>query len=221
MNTKVMFDFLKKIKKNNNKEWFHANQALYAAAKEETLALTAALIKGISAFDPRVALLEPKQCLFRVNKDIRFSKDKSPYKTNIGIAISPNGKQFDTPGYYLHVEPGASFLAGGIYMPPADKLAVLRQEIDYNGKELEAAMKKKEFKKYFTDFDQEAKLVRLPKGFEDAAFPEWIKLKSFTLSSHLDDETVLAPSFVKTLLKASAALYPVNMFLANAFDEVD
>ncbi|HEX8517433.1 MAG TPA: DUF2461 domain-containing protein, partial [Bacteroidia bacterium] len=125
-------EFLAKLKKNNTKDWFDKNRKEYDSAKENYKEFLAELILNISKFDPAVKSLEPKDCMFRINRDIRFSNDKTPYKTNIGASIAPGGKKSDSAGYYIHIQPGASFLAGGVWHPEPPQLNAIRQEIDYN-----------------------------------------------------------------------------------------
>ena len=109
--------FLRNLKKNNRKEWFDANRSKYEAAKRDIENLSAEIIKRLSRFDETIAHLHPKDCMFRINRDVRFSKDKSPYKTNMGVYFSKGGKKGNNAGYYFHLEPGGSFVAGGMWMP--------------------------------------------------------------------------------------------------------
>ena len=143
-------DFLKKLKNNNNREWFDSNKTEYLASKEIFEEFVSELIKGINKFDKKVSLdLKPKDCTFRIYKDVRFSKDKTPYKNNMSASINPGGKKSNIPGYYFHLEPEACFLAGGVYMPMPDDLKAIRQEIDYNPLPLINVLKSASFKKEF------------------------------------------------------------------------
>src|SRR6218665_718121 len=159
--------FLKALKNNNSKEWFDANKDKYLAAKEEFEGLVDQLIKGIHKFDKQLpADMKGKDCTFRIYKDVRFSKDKTPYKTNMGASINPGGKKSLVAGYYFHLEPGGnSFLAGGVYMPEPPVLNVVRQEIDYNPEPLLKVLKSAAFKKYFKGLDEEGQLKTAPKSF--------------------------------------------------------
>ena len=127
------FRFLKSIQKNNNKVWFDKNKPAYLSAKEDVGALVDGVIAELVKIDKTLAGLSSKDCVFRIYRDVRFSKDKRPYKTNLGASINAGGKKVMVPGYYLHLEPGKSFLAGGLWMPPGEELKKIRQEIDYNG----------------------------------------------------------------------------------------
>lgn len=130
------FAFLKALKKNNNRDWFNDHKSEYENAKDNVLGFIQELVVAFSTFDSSLRGLEAKDCLFRIYRDTRFSKDKTPYKTNLGASINAGGKKSMGPGYYVHLEPGGSFIAGGIWMPPADEVKKIRQEIDYNGKDL-------------------------------------------------------------------------------------
>ena len=128
--------FLKQLSKNNNKEWFDVNRKTYEICKTEFETVVKSVIDKCTLFDTAILNLEAKKCMFRINKDVRFSKDKSPYKINMGASINPGGKKSMIPGYYIHIEPNNSFLAGGCYQPAPEMLAAIRQEIDYNSSEL-------------------------------------------------------------------------------------
>src|ERR1044071_9378309 len=147
MNFPLILKFLKDIKKNNDRVWFEKNKPRYLEAKQDFEDFVATVLKEFTKFDEGLGNLEAKKLAFRIYRDVRFSKDKSPYKTNMGAGFSPNGKLVQEPGYYIHIEPGKSFVAGGIYMPDATNLAKIRQEIDYNADKLMKVMNSKSFKK--------------------------------------------------------------------------
>lgn len=206
--------FLKQLAKNNNKEWFDANRKVYDAGKAEFEAIVKSVIDKSVLFDPKLAGLEARKCLFRINKDVRFSKDKSPYKLNMGASINPGGKKSEIPGYYIHVEPGKSFLAGGSYQPMPDVLAAIRQEIDYNTVEFKKILSAKDFKTYFKELSQEDKLKTAPKGY-DKNHPEIALLqhKNFIMVHDLKDEDVLDKNFPAYAAKVFKAMLPMNEFL--------
>ena len=160
-----MFSFLAALRENNNKEWFDAHRKEYALIRQEAVDLTSELIAGISRFDPSVKDLEPSSCIFRINRDVRFSANKDPYKTHIGIYVNKGGKKANTAGYYLHLEPQASFIAAGIYAPGPAELATIRQEIDYNLPDFLSVLQKPLFVKEFNALQGE-KLMRPPKGYD-------------------------------------------------------
>lgn len=211
--------FLKQLTKNNKKEWFDENRKTYEAAKAEFEALIKSVLDKTTVYDPALAGLEAKKCMFRINKDIRFSKDKSPYKTNMGASMNPGGKKSPVPGYYLHVEPGKSFLAGGCWQPMPDVLAAIRQEIDYNGKDFRKILAAKDFKNYFGSLSEEDKLKTAPKGY-DKEHPDLdlLQHKSFIVVHDLTDAQVLDKNFPTYAAKVFKAMLPMNSFLRNTMD---
>jgi uncharacterized protein (TIGR02453 family) len=214
--------FLQKLQKNNNREWFEQNRTQYEDARKDFSDFVAQLLQGHAAADKDLAELEAKNCVFRINRDVRFSKDKSPYKTNMGASMSKGGKKSNYAGYYFHLEPGASFAGGGLWMPEADVLKKIRQEIDYNFDEFDAILQQKSFKTVYKELSQDAeyKLSRPPKNYEaDNPAIEFIKLKSFIALIPLTDEEVTSKNLLKKTLTAFAALQPVISFLNRAIDE--
>ena len=213
--------FLKSLSKNNDREWFEKNKPKYLAAKEEFEVFISGLLIELAKFDGTLSGLDPKKFIFRIYRDVRFSKDKRPYKTNFGAGISSSGKKgLGRPGYYLHIEPGGkSFVAGGLYMPETEVLANVRQEIDYNGEELKKIFSAKKFKGLYKDFWDEDKLKTMPKGYaKDHKFIEWLKLKSFIVTHEIPDSAVTNKKFIKTVADAFKTLKPLNDFLKQATD---
>lgn len=213
MDNKALFDFLKKLKKNNHKDWFDANKKTYDGIRKEFLTFTDNILDGIRKFDPEIGDLEAKQCVFRINRDVRFSKDKSPYKTNFGASMNPGGKNSFHAGYYMHFEPGNSFIAGGMYMPDPANLARVRQEIDYNLEDFKKILAAKSFKQYFGKLGGE-QLSRPPKGYEaDNPAIEFLKHKSFLAWHKVDDSAVMSASYDQYVLKVFKSMYPLIQFL--------
>jgi uncharacterized protein (TIGR02453 family) len=214
-----IFTFLKELKINNNREWFHANKPLYQEAKKEMESLVDTLIPGIARFDSSVKHITARESLFRIFRDIRFSKDKSPYKTNFGAWISKNGRKSCGPGYYLHLEPGASFLAVGVYMPDPDSLKKIRQEILYNVDVFKKILNSSKTQKHTTGLDEMDKLKRPPKDFP-ADFPdiEILKNKHYILSQKVDDKQVMQEDFPQWCINVFKDLYPFNQFLEKALE---
>lgn len=209
--------FLKDLKKNNNKAWFDANRKQYENAKMDFAALVDAIINATAKFDSTVATLKAKDCMFRINRDVRFSKDKSPYKSNMGAYMNPGGKKANTPGYYFHCEPGQSFAAGGLYVPAPDVLAKVRQEIDYNFEEWKKIVDNKTFKKHFGKVDGIEMLSRPPKGYTaDNPALEFLKMKSFIVSRPLTDADLLHKNLVKEITRSFELLKPMTDFLNHA-----
>ncbi|MCB2408799.1 DUF2461 domain-containing protein [Hymenobacter lucidus] len=213
--------FLTDLRANNNKAWLDANRPAYEAAKADFLALVTQVLSQLEAADPAIAdsQLQPKKCVFRLNRDIRFSANKAPYKHNFGAWFNAGGKAAASAGYYLNLEPGGSFVAGGLYMPEAKTLATLRQEIDYNLPAFEALLTTPDFRQHFPGLSREHSLQRPPKGY-DAANPalSYLKLKSFTASHPLPDESLLRPEISQQIVAGFGALQPLVHFLNQALD---
>lgn len=218
MKPDLILKFLRGLAKNNNRDWFEKNKGKYLEAKQGFEDLVGAVLKELLKFEEGFAGLDPKKLPFRIYRDVRFSKDKRPYKTNMGAGFSPNGRLVQEPGYYLHIEPGnKSFLAGGIYMPDAENLAKIRQEIDYNPEGLRKIMKRKKFSDLFGDFDDFDKLKTAPKGYpKDHPDIEWLKLKSFIVEMPFTDKQVADKKFVAMVAAGCKAIKPLNDYLRDA-----
>ena len=214
--------FLKNLKKNNKKEWFDINRGKYESAKKDVENLSAEIIKKLSAIDESIAHLQPKDCMFRINRDVRFSKDKSPYKTNMGVYFSKGGKKGNTAGYYFHLEPGKNFIAGGLWMPlPAD-LKKVRQEIDYSWDEFSKIINSRKFKTAFGELDRSSEYVlsRPPKGYDDNnPAIEYLKMKSFIATVKIDDADLSSKELVKKIVLQFESLKPLIDFMNRAIEE--
>lgn len=213
-------DFLKALQNNNNKPWFDENRKIYEAAKENIQDLTGKLIPVIAEFDDAIGSLQIKDCTFRINRDVRFSKNKTPYKTNMAAYFSRGGKKANVAGYYFNCEPGKSYAAGGFYSPMPIELGKIRQEIDYNFDEWEKMMRMKEFKKYFPEgIDGIETLIRPPKGYtEDNPAIKYLKMKHFIVSTPLTDEEIQSKTFVKDLAKVFEVIKPLVDFLNRSIE---
>ncbi|HWB25054.1 MAG TPA: DUF2461 domain-containing protein [Chitinophagaceae bacterium] len=214
--------FLKDLRKNNTKEWFDANRKQYEAAKEDFAAFVKAIITAHAKKDETIASLQPKDCVFRINRDIRFSKDKSPYKTNFGAYINRGGKKGIFAGYYFHCEPGGeSFVGGGLWMPEPENLKKVRQEIDYSFDEFKKLIGNKKFTGVYKELHKgdDMLLSREPKGYEkDNPAIEFIKLKSFVAMQKLADADLAGKDLEKKVLAAYAALQPLIEFINRALE---
>ena len=209
--------FLKDLKKNNNKPWFDRHRKQYETTKADFLSMIEQLIKGISTFDSSIADLEAKNCTFRINRDVRFSKNKDPYKNNLAAYFNKDGKKGLGAGYYLHIEPGKSFVAGGIWMPEPAVLAGIRQEIDYSLKEWKKIVDGKSFKKMFSEGIKGDALTRPPKGYNETnPAIEYIKMKSFIVSKPFSDTEVQNKNFIGGVAKTFQAMKPLIDFLNTA-----
>jgi len=213
--------FLKDLKKNNNKAWFDVNRKRYEDAKADFANFIQQVIDGHGKKDKSISTLKAKDCLFRINRDIRFSKDKSPYKTNFGAGINKGGKKaFSTAGYYFHLEPGQCFVGGGIYQPMPDELKKVRQEIDYNFNEFKKIIGSKKFKSFYGDLDKsdEFSLSRVPKGYEpDNPAADYLRLKSFIAFVKISDTELTSKTLIKKTTEAFATLQPLLDFINESF----
>ena len=191
MALQTIFNFLEQLSENNNREWFHGHKPEFLKAKESLEIITEILIKEIGKFDKEIGALQAKNCIFRIYRDVRFSKDKSPYKTNFGAFLVPGGKKSGKAGYYLHLDPDGSFLAGGVYMPASDHLKKLRKHIFEHTDELKQIISKPAFKKDFGSISGD-KLNLTPRGFP-ADFPDLdlLKFKSYIVVKNYNKYAVI------------------------------
>lgn len=212
-------DFLKELRDNNSKDWFDEHRKRYDIAKADVIELLTDVLAGLERIDPAIAEshLDVKSCLFRINRDVRFSADKSPYKSSFGAWFNPGGKKSTSAGYYVNIAPGDSFVAGGIYQPEPATLTTIRQEIDYNLVGFEAMLATPAFRKHYDGLSMAGALVRPPKGYEaDNPAVDYLKLKSFTASYKLTNKTVASDNLSKVILDACAGLQPLVLFLNRA-----
>jgi uncharacterized protein (TIGR02453 family) len=218
MDFKRTFDFLKKLSRNNNREWFEKNKPTYLSIKEEFQHFVGDVLHLMIPHDQSLEGLDPLKLTFRIYRDIRFSKDKTPYKTFLSAGMSSAGKGTGIPGYYFQLEPGnKSMIASGLYLPSAENLAKIRQEIDYNGDNLKSLLSEKKFKKLFGELWDGDKLKMMPKGYSiDHPHIEYLKLKSFMATHTFDDTDVLHKNFIRKLVESMKATKPLNDFLNEA-----
>ena len=210
--------FLRELASNNNREWFNEHKARYQTLHSELLDFTDDLIGVLIAHDPQLIGVEAKNCLFRIYKDARFARDGAPYKTHFGIHVVSSGKRsdFNRAGFYLHIEPGASMIAGGAHSPSPEWLKQIRQRISHNGSELQAILKDKNFKKYFGEV-QGTQLVRPPQGFsKDDAHIELIKYITLWVKSDVSDDIIVGKKLHAHIDKVFSAYQPFQQFLNAA-----
>jgi uncharacterized protein (TIGR02453 family) len=208
--------YLADLKQNNNKAWFEANRARYDAARANFIDFLADTIKELGT---RMDLshVEPKQCIFRINRDVRFSKNKDPYKSNFAAAISPEGKNTHKPGgIYISIGPDENFIGMGLYDISPEQLKAIRQEIDYNLAAWEGHLNAPAFKKYFGTVQGE-QLKTTPKGYE-AENPaiQWLKYKQFYVGHQPIQEQILSKDFVSHIGRVYDAGVPFIGFLSDA-----
>lgn len=220
MNTSIdpsTLKFLKNLSKTNNREWFTENKDIYIEAQKNVLLFVENLIEEMSTFDEEILKIDAKKSLFRIYRDVRFSKDKSPYKTNFGAGLGM-GKGKKITGYYLHIEPGKSFLAGGVYQPESSVLKEIRSEIAASSKEFLAILEQKEFRNNFRGLSVESKLKRVPNDFEkDHPMAEFLKLKNYIVTHPISDEEMMNKNTVKNFAKIFKSIKPLNDFLEKPF----
>lgn len=209
-------NFLSKLEINNNRDWFNENKNLYVEAQKNFITVVDDIIQGISNFDSSVQKLEAKNCVFRIYKDTRFSKDKTPYKTNMGASLAEKGtKTLSHAGYYIHLQPGQSFLAGGVYMTETANLKLIRQKISDESEEFLNILNNKNFKKNLELRGD--RLVKVPQGFDkEDPMADYLKYKQFTVFHQLTDDDVLDKKFVEKAVKIFKEIYPFNQFLNEA-----
>jgi uncharacterized protein (TIGR02453 family) len=214
--------FLAELDAHNERTWFDDNRKRYEAAKKDVAQLVNRLLAGLAETDARFGEVEAKHCMFRIFRDVRFSKNKAPYKTNMGAWMAPGGRKSIYAGYYLHIEPGGkSFLAGGSYMPESKVLKGIREAIDYEPQTLRGILATPAFKSTYGVMEGE-QLKTAPKGYpKDHEAIDLLRHKSFVASKKLDDAVLTSDDFVKMALETYAALRPLNDFLNKAIAEVE
>lgn len=214
--------FLKELKKNNNKPWFDNHREKYISAKNDFENFVENLLNSISSFDDDIKELPAKKCTFRINRDIRFSKDKTPYKTNMGASINKGGKKSIFAGYYFHLEPGGkSFAGGGLWMPSVPELKKLRQEIDYCFPEFEKIITNSGFKKQYAgiEMNEAQMLVNVPKGYDkENPAAQFLKLKSFVATKVVPDALLTTRALAKEVASAFKALMPLIKFMNRSME---
>lgn len=219
MITQTTLNFLRELKKNNNRDWFNIHRSEYEAARENYGTFVNQLIAGIKEFDPSIGTLEAKDCWFRINRDIRFSPNKEPYKTNMGAYIANGGRKSPFAGYYFHLEPGQSFISGGIYMAPPETMKRIRSEINAYSNDFLKTVSSKEFTSVFSHFDSES-LKRVPQGFSaDSPVADYLKMKHITPYKAIGDVDLVSKNLLSTSLSTFKVLHPLVQFLNRAIEE--
>jgi len=194
----ILFEFLKELKNNNNREWFQLNKDFYNKARQAFESFINELIPLIRTVDLQIDMITAKDCVFRIYRDVRFSTDKAPYKTNMGAYIARGGKSSMMAGYYVHFEPGASMLAGGLYMPLAETLKKIREEIFYQADDFKKIIYRKEFVSCFGEINDPGKMKNPPKGFsKDFPEIELLKFRSYAVMHPVPDELALKDDYLE------------------------
>ena len=219
MNTEL-FDFLRELKDNNNREWFKNNKKRYDRLHAQHIKEVQELIEMIALFDPEIAGLDAKNCIYRIYRDIRFSHDKTPYKTHFGAYMTGHGGRTGFyAGYYLHLEPDNSFLSGGCWQPPPALLKKLRQDIYHNMDEFLEILENKDFKNTYSELEGE-QLKRIPEGFSvDSPYANILKHKDFVVSTSKSDVFFNIHNWKDFVIEDFKKLYPFNRFLNYTIKE--
>lgn len=197
-NLSIILNFLSKLEKNNNKQWFDKNRYEYQACRAEWIKVVEYLLKELGESDPDFWQQDPRKSIFRINRDIRFSRSKLPYKSHFSAFLCHGGKKANNAGYYIHIAPAGCFIAGGIYSPDKDRLFALREKISKHGDKFVALINKKKFKTAFGTLGDTDRLVRPPQGFKkENPYIEIIKNKHFIVRENIPQTVVLNPDFMK------------------------
>jgi uncharacterized protein (TIGR02453 family) len=215
--------FITDLSQNNNKPWFDLNRPVYQAAKTNIERFATQVIEHFGATDPDIAHLEAKNCMFRINRDVRFSANKDPYKANIGFWMAKGGKKSSFGGYYVHFEPGKCFFGGGLYMPMPPELKKVRQEIAYCFDEFKNIVEAPDFKRFFGGVVVEGHtLVKVPAGYEaDHPAANYLKLKSFFGQRALTNAEVTSTDLLPLVLEGLKLAAPLVAFLNRGMEEVE
>jgi uncharacterized protein (TIGR02453 family) len=218
---KEIYHFLQQLEANNNKDWFDKNRDEFKKAQQKISHLTELLINEVRSFDKEIGFLQPKDCMYRIYRDLRFSADKTPYKTNMGAYIAKNGKCGGYPGYYFHIQPNGSFVSGGLYMPNPAFLKAIRNEIYYHSDEFIDIIEEPEFKSRFSFFDED-KLKTNPKGFPaDFEHIEFLRFKSIAPSVNVSEEQLFSNDIIDFIIENFRKFYPLNAFLYEAISKIE
>jgi uncharacterized protein (TIGR02453 family) len=216
---KEILSFLKDIEANNMREWFDQNREQYDVTRKKFLAVANLLIHEIRQFDDEIPPLNAKDCIFRIFRDVRFSNDKRPFKTNYGCFIARGGRKSGFAGYYLHLQPNECFLSGGIYMPPPEQLQAIRQEIFYNPQNYIDLINNKVFKSTYTT-EYADKLKTAPKGYpKDWEHLDLIRNRNYAFGHKVEESELFAPDFINKAIEQFKIIYPLNRYLNKAIDE--
>lgn len=215
MNVARILDFINRLTVNNNREWFNEHKDEWLQCKVDIEAFVARWLEAMREIDPETADLKVSDCVYRIYRDIRFSHNKAPYKDWLGIIVAPHGGRKSPYGcYYLHLQPGHCMFAGGVWCPEPDMVKALRQDIFDNYEELEEIFARPEVNRYFSGFDHDGELKKVPAPFpKDFPHPAWISRRSFTFEYPLSDEEMQAPELFDRLLDICRAAKPLNDFL--------
>lgn len=216
---KEIVQFLEGIETNNNKDWFEQHKDQYQHVRRQFMYITEVLINEIRSFDKNIGALEASKCIFRIYRDLRFTKDKRPFKNYFGAYIAAGGRSGDNPGYYLHIQPGASFVSGGIYKPDSIKLKAIRNEIYNYPTDFIDIITDEQFSKTFTLYKDD-KLKTLPRGYSaEFEYPDLLRYKSFAPAVNISDRLISDPNIIDSVVNYFRMILPFNQFIYHALDQ--
>lgn len=213
----TILSFLRELAQHNNRDWFNENKIRYQESREIFREFIDEVLSGISIFDPALIGVEGKDSIFRIYKDIRFTKDKTPYKTNFGSWMARGGRKSNDAGYYFHLQPDASFMAAGVYMPPKENLHLIRQEIVFNPDGYREVFNDPWINEHYERSGEEDKLKKGPAGFpQDHEMIDAIKYRHYIFSKNYTNSEVAGRDFARKLAEDYRGLFPVVNYLNNA-----
>ncbi|MDY0200215.1 MAG: DUF2461 domain-containing protein [Bacteroidales bacterium] len=212
------FAFLSDLKDNNNREWFTSNKGRYEQAKENFSEFIQSLITELALIDPFIGLVSPKECIFRIFRDLRFATDKSPYKTNMGAYIAKGGRKSQWAGYYFHLAPNGSFVSGGLYRPQGKIIKSIREDMDFYSDDFLKIVTNPNFTETFTTLGSNF-LKKVPTGFSDTSdVAHYLKLKQITPTHMLSDSDVLSQNLMSKVLLSFTQMQPLIAFINRAIE---
>jgi len=216
---KEILEFLKDLEANNSRDWFEQNRHRYEQTRAQFITFTGMMINEIRKFDDELPLLNPKDCVFRIFRDVRFSNDKSPYKTNYGSYMARGGFKAGFAGYYFHISPGECFQSGGVYMPSPEHLHAIREEIYYRPEDYLRIVKDDNFSRMYTD-EYFNSLKTAPKGYpKDWEYIELLKPRNYAFGHHIRQEELASPDLLAHLIERFKIISPLNRYLNRAIAE--
>lgn len=216
---RYMMHFLEELQANNQREWMHAQEKRYKIARQYFITMIERLLPLLQNIDPQLVNLQAKDCMYRQARDIRFSKDKTPYKTHFSLAFAQGGKNSGKAVYYFQFGPSVTFLGGGVYMPPSPVLKRIREEIDYCSEEWNSIVSNHSFKSLFGELD-DVRMRTIPKGYEkEHPMASYLRLQSFTASATLQPQELLSPAVEQKIINSFQALVPFIHFLNRALEQ--
>lgn len=205
--------FLSDLSENNDRDWFHKNKKRYDEAKKDVENFAGELLVRLAKLNKGLSGLKPKDCMFRIFRDVRFSSNKEPYKTHFGVVLSEGGRKSKLAGFYIQIDPAQSFIAGGCWMPEAADLKKIRQEIDYNLPQLKKILNSKSFKNEFGEMEDN-RLKSVPRGYdkENPAI-DYLRLTSFVVVKQLPKKVITGGALMDSCVKSYKTMLPFMDFL--------